>query len=370
MAQHLARHQRRPPASITRRDLVPDLGVAAGTVAVTAALHWTLLPWLDGKPPLVLFAAMAGALTAWRGFGPGILASSLGTAVGSLLYIQPFTAQTRHGSVPIESALLFGGSIAICWLIYRLKVEQERVEAVQGRRNDALAFVSHELRQPLATVHLAASMLERDGSAESRDRATKLILSSAARLGKFIDDLIDVTRLQSDGLRVTTTAVRLQDPILAAVHLAGPAIASRQQHLDVDVPVDVPYWTNGDPVRLQQVFANLLSNACRYSPEGAEISISLRQLDGHARIVVRDTGVGISRDMLDRIFDPFVREFNGSAEGLGIGLTLARSLVTQHGGIISAYSDGPGRGSQFVIDLPLLSVGALQQADAAVHATN
>jgi two-component system CheB/CheR fusion protein len=121
----------------------------------------------------------------------------------------------------------------------------------------------------------------------------------------------------------------------------------------VDVPLDEPLWMNGDPVRLQQVFANLLSNACRYSPEGAEISISLRRQDGSALVVVSDTGVGISRDMLDRIFDPFVREFNGSAEGLGIGLTLARSLVTQHGGHISAHSDGPGRGSQFLIELPL-----------------
>jgi signal transduction histidine kinase len=338
-------------------------------VAVTAALHWTLLPWLNGKPPLVLFAAMAGALTAWRGFGPGILASSLGTAVGSLLYIQPFAAQSHDGSVPIESALLFGGSIVICWLIYRLKVEQENVEAVHGRRNDALAFVSHELRQPLATVHLAASMLERDGSPESRDRATKLILSSAARLGKFIDDLIDVTRLQGGSLRVNTIAVRLQDPILSAVHLTGPAIASRQQHLDVDVPLDEPLWMNGDPVRLQQVFANLLSNACRYSPEGAEISISLRRQDGSALVVVSDTGVGISRDMLDRIFDPFVREFNGSAEGLGIGLTLARSLVTQHGGHISAHSDGPGRGSQFLIELPLRAEHDLPLPETTTQAT-
>ncbi|HET9265322.1 MAG TPA: ATP-binding protein [Vicinamibacterales bacterium] len=366
MAQHLARQHRRPPASITRRDLVPDLGVAAGSVALTAAVHWTLLPWLNGKPPLVLFAVMAGALTAWRGFGPGILASSLGTAVGSLLYIQPFTAPSaRTGSLPIESALLFSGSLVICWLIYRVKVEQEKVEAVQGRRNDALAFVSHELRQPLATVHLAASMLERDGSPESRDRATKLILSSAARLGKFIEDLIDVTRLQGGGLRVITTPVRLQDPILSAVHLAGPAIASRQQHLGVDIPLDLPLWMSGDPVRLQQVFANLLSNACRYSPEGAEISISLRRQDGRALVVVRDTGVGISRDMLDRIFDPFVREFDGTAEGLGIGLTLARSLVMQHGGHISAQSDGPGRGSQFVIDLPLLAEHELSSTETA-----
>jgi signal transduction histidine kinase len=348
--------RRRPSPSITRRDLVPDLGVAAGTVAVTAAVHVMLLPWLGEKPPLILFAAMAAALTFWRGLGPGMLATSMGTSVGSLL-IQPLSvSEVRASAVPIEISLTFAGSMFICWLIYRSRAEQEKVEAVYDRKDHALAFVSHELRQPLAAVHLAAVMLDRDRSDETRDRAAALILRSAARLSKVVDDLVDVTRLQGgEGLRIEPAVMRLQDAVLAAAEVSGPAIARRQQYLEIDAPPDAPLLVNGDAARLQQIFENLLSNASRYSPEGGEISISTRADNGRALVVVRDSGIGIRRDMLERIFDPFIRESYTSGEGLGIGLALVKDLVTKHAGRITAHSDGPGRGSVFTVDLPLVT---------------
>ena len=354
MSAHPVPDRRRPRPSITRRDLIPDLGVAAGTVAATAVLHILMLPWLGEKPPLILFAVMAAALTTWRGLGPGMLATSLGTPVGSLL-IQPLGGPgLGQGTVPIEFSLMFAGSLFICWLIYRVRAEQEVVGAVQDQKDHALAFVSHELRQPLANVHLAAAMLERDGSEETRDRAAKLILRSAVRLSKVVDDLVDVTRLQGGGLRIEPSIMPLQEAILAASDASSPGIAHRQQYLQIDVPLDVPLWINGDSSRLHQVFTNLLSNASKYSPEGAEISISARKQDGRALVAVRDSGIGIRRDMLERVFDPFVRESHTSAEGLGIGLALVRNLVSTHGGTITAYSDGPGRGSAFVVELPLV----------------
>ncbi|HEX2454652.1 MAG TPA: ATP-binding protein [Vicinamibacterales bacterium] len=355
MPAYSLRLDRRPRASITRRDLVPDLVIAAGAVAITAVVYLAILPLLGAKPPLVLFTAMAAALTSWRGFGPGLLASSLGTTVSSTLFIHPFQGlDGRSENVGIETLVMFTGSLFVCWLVYRGKADQENVTAVHDRRNDALAFVSHELRNPLSNVQLAAAMLERDGSDETRQRATRLIQVSATRLGKVIDDLIDVTRLDSNILRIDRKTLRLQDTILAAADAAGPAIAQRQQYFTVDVPVDPPLWVAGDDGRLQQVFANLLSNAYRYSPEGAEISISARQDNGHALVVVRDTGIGIRREVLERIFDPFVREAGGGVEGIGIGLTLVRNLVTQHGGQVTARSEGPGRGSTFVVELPLI----------------
>ena len=349
MSARLTRSPRQPRPSVTRLDLVPELGVASGTVAVTAALHWALMPWLGEKPPLVLFAAMAAALTFWRGFGPGMLASTLGTAVGSSMFIRPFGT----GAIEVETLLLFGGSMFICWLIYRLKVDQETTEQVHRRRDDALAFVSHELRHPLSNIQLAASMLQRDRSDATRDRASTLIARSAARLGRVVEDLVDVSRLQGDAMRVQLTEVALQDVITATVEAAAPGIGHRQQTLEVDLPPEPPLVVHGDSVRLQQVFGNLLSNASRYSPEGAEISVSAKADGDRAVVVVRDTGVGIKRDMLDRIFDPFVRESGGNAEGLGIGLTLARTVVERHHGQISAHSDGPGRGSTFVVELPV-----------------
>jgi signal transduction histidine kinase len=349
MSARLARSpRRRRRPSVTRLDLVPELGVAAGTVALTAAVHWALLPWLGEKPPLVLFAAMAAALTFWRGFGPGMLGSTLGTAVGSSLFIKPFGSE----AIEIETLLLFVGSMFICWLIYRLKVDQETTEQVHQRRDDALAFVSHELRHPLANIQLAAAMLQRDRSDQTRDRAAALIMRSATRLGRVVEDLVDISRLQGDAMRVQLADIVLQDVINATVDAAAPSIASRQQVLDVDLPAE-PLRIRGDSVRLQQVFGNLLSNASRYSPEGAEISVSARTEGDRAIVVVRDTGVGIKREMLDRIFEPFVRESGGSSEGLGIGLTLARTVVQRHNGLISAHSEGPGRGSTLTVELPL-----------------
>ena len=346
---------RRTRPSITRRDLVPDLGIAVAAVVITAVVYWTILPLLGPKPPLVLFTAMAAGLTSWRGFGPGMLASSLGTTVSSSLFIHPFEGLDGHTeSVPVQTLIMFAGSLFVCWLVYRVKADQENVAAVHDRRNDALAFVSHELRSPLSNVQLAAAMLERDRSEEARERATRLIQRSAARLGRVVDDLIDVTRLESNMLSIDRKTLRLQDSILAAAEAAAPAIAQRQQYFEIDVPSNPPLWVAGDDGRLQQVFANLLSNACRYSPEGAEISISARQENGQAVVVVRDTGIGIRRETIGRIFDPFVREAGGGMEGIGIGLTLVRNVVTRHGGEVTAHSDGPGRGSEFVVVLPLL----------------
>jgi len=353
MPVHPAPVRRRPRPSVTRRDLVPDLGVAAGTVAVTAAVHFAMLPWLGEKPPLILFAVMAAALTSWRGLGSGMLATSMGTPVGSLL-IQPMGAASGPAGMPLESSLMFGGSLLICWLIYRVRAEHEEVDAVRGQKDSALAFVSHELRQPLANVHLAAAMLERDGSEETRDRAAKLIYRSAVRLSRVVDDLADVTRLQGGGLRIERQVMRLQDALVAAAEACGPGIAQKQQYLEVDPRLDEPLWVSGDPSRLQQVFGNLISNASRYSPEGAEISITLREDRGRGVVTVRDTGIGIRGDMLERVFDPFVRESHATAEGLGLGLALVRSLVTTHGGTVKAHSEGPGRGSTFVVELPLV----------------
>ena len=274
-----------------------------------------------------------------------------------MFYSAPFKEFGRHqANVPLETVLLFAGSMFTCWLIYRLRVDQEDTQMLQDRRNDALAFVSHELRQPLSSITLAAEILERDPSQETQNQVTKLILRSASRLEFIIDELADVTRLQADEIKFETTALRLQDSILTAADAARPAIERKQQQLQIDVPFDPPLWISGDAMRLEQVFGNLLSNACKYSPEGAEISISCREQQGQAIVVVRDTGLGINRDMLEAIFQPFVRESTGGATGLGIGLTLARKLVTQHGGRITAQSDGPGRGSTFVIELPLLSI--------------
>jgi signal transduction histidine kinase len=355
MSVAIARSPRRVRPSVSRSDLIPEIGISTGTVVLMVAVHWLMIPYLGAKPPLVLFTASAAAMTFWRGLGPGLVTSTLGSAVGSSLFIWPVHSLAGiNGSVPFETFVLFAGSLFTCWLIFRLKSDNEDIEVVEVRRTDALAFVAHELRNPLFNIQMAASMLERDHSEETR-RATRLIVSSATRLGNVIDDLADVIRLQANGIAISPIDVCLQDVLMAAAETAGPAIQQRRQNLEVDAPMNPPLYIKGDAVRLEQVFGNLLSNACNYSPEGADITISCRAEGGRAVVTVRDTGIGIKRDMLERIFDPFVRVNGGGPDGLGIGLTLVRNLVTQHSGRITAHSDGMGRGSTFVVDLPLLA---------------
>jgi signal transduction histidine kinase len=358
MTGQLARLHPRPARSLTRADLLPDLGIASGAVAAGVVVHMVLLSQLGQHPPLLLFAAVCAALTFWCGFGPGMLASALSTGVSSsltMIDLHQF-AMSKVGHL-LESSLFFGESLFICWLIYRLRVAQETTAAVYDRRDAALSFVSHELRHPLANIQLAATMLQRDPSDQSRDRAATLILRSAQRLGRVIDDLVDLARLHSDTLTIKPGELVLQDVIAASVELAVPLISKRQQFLQVELGPNGPLRVHGDSERLQQVFGNLLANASQYSQEGAEISIAAHARDGRAVVVVRDTGLGIRRDMLERIFEPFVRESGSSAEGLGIGLTLARTIIERHGGAISARSDGPGRGSEFSVELPLLPSG-------------
>jgi signal transduction histidine kinase len=354
MSLAVARSSRRVRPSVSRSDLIPEIGISTGTVVLVVAAHWMLIPYLGAKPPLVLITAVAAAMTFWRGLGPGLVTSTVGSAVGSSLFLSPdHQLASINGSVPIETFVLFAGSLFTCWLIFRLKADNENIEVVEVRRTDAMAFVAHELRNPLFNIQMAASMLERDPSEDTR-RATRLILSSATRLGNVIDDLADVIRLQANGIEITPGDVCLQDVVMTAVETARPSVQQRGQTLEVDAPLNPPLFIKGDAVRLEQVFGNLLSNACNYSPEGADIMISCREEHGRAVVAVRDTGIGIKRDMLERIFEPFVRVNGGGPNGLGIGLTLVRNLVAQHGGQIAAHSEGTGRGSTFVVNLPML----------------
>src|SRR5215831_12722648 len=359
MALAVARSARRVRPSVSRSDLIPEIGISTGSVVLMVLVHWLMIPYLGAQPPLVLITVTAAAMTFWRGLGPGLVTSMVGSAVGSSLFLsREHQLASINGSVPFETLVLFAGSLFTCWLIFRLKSDNEDIEVVEVRRTDAMAFVAHELRNPLFNIQMAASMLERDPSEETR-RATRLILSSANRLGSVIDDLSDVIRLQANGIEITPTDVCLQDVVMAAVETAQPSLHQRSQNLEVDAPLNPPLFIKGDPVRLEQVFGNLLSNACNYSPEGADITISCREERGRAVVTVRDTGIGIKRDMLDRIFEPFVRVNHGGPNGLGIGLTLVRNLVAQHGGHIAAHSEGVGRGREFVVNFPTLPAAYL-----------
>ncbi len=219
-----------------------------------------------------------------------------------------------------------------------------------------MAMVAHELRNPLTPLRLASDMLtnRRTDGEIPIDRLAVIITSQVTRMTRLIDDLLDGSRLSAGKLRLEFATVDLIGALDQAVMICLPGMQARHQHLLVDL-LPGPVYLHGDPVRLAQIFNNLLDNARKYTPEGGEITLGLTMLEHVLSISVRDNGLGIASDMLPTIFELFVQDASTlphSSGGLGIGLAVVRDLVQAHGGTVVAYSAGRGLGSEFVVTLP------------------
>jgi two-component system, chemotaxis family, CheB/CheR fusion protein len=240
-------------------------------------------------------------------------------------------------------------------IILRKRAEQEAREGVD-LRDRFLAMLSHELRNPLAAVLNAARLLDCEGlDEESRRLANGAIQRQSQQMARLLDDLLDVSRITRNKIEIRKQIVDLRISAREAVEAVGPQVKAREHCLYVDLPTS-PVYVDGDPTRLQQIQVNLLANALKYTPRCGEIWLSLSADRDQAVLRVRDNGIGIPQEMHERMFDLFV-QLNGadhSAEGgMGVGLTLVRTLVTLHNGTVTACSDGPGKGAEFVVRLPL-----------------
>ena len=228
--------------------------------------------------------------------------------------------------------------------------ELEEALRLEGRRKDEfLAMLGHELRNPLAPILNAVEMLN------ERDTAAGIIRRQAVHLSRLVDDLLDVSRIDSGKVKLEMRSVTVADVVAGALDVWRHLIAQRRQHLTIDLPRE-PVWINADPARMTQVVANLVHNAVKFTPEEGTIEVSAGQEDGRAVLRVRDTGIGMTGEVLDHAFDLFVQgppPIDRPQGGLGLGLTLVRRLVELHGGSVTASSDGAGRGSEFVIRLPV-----------------
>ena len=255
-------------------------------------------------------------------------------------------------------ARTLGVGVVVQDVTARRQAEQALREA--DRRKDAfLATLAHELRNPLAPVRNALEVLKRaDGDAALTPRALATMERQLAHMVRLIDDLLDVSRISRDHLELRRERVRLDGVIDAAVETCRPLLTDRGHALALALPAS-PLWLHADPVRLAQVFGNLLSNACRYTEPGGRIRIEARALGTRAvQVRVSDTGLGIPPAMLERVFDLFTQVDGArsrAAGGLGIGLSLVKRLVALHGGSVAAHSPGLGQGSSFTVELPLLA---------------
>ena len=229
----------------------------------------------------------------------------------------------------------------------------ETAEEANRHKDEFVAMVAHELRNPLAAICHAAHILQTVDTV-GHATAVQVVARQSHHLARVAHDLLDLARIGRGKLELQTGPIEVRTVVAAAVETTQAQIRRRGQTLSVELP-GAPMWLMGDAARLAQLLSNLLDNAAKYTPEGGQIWVTARSAAGRIEISVRDTGIGIPADKVGNVFDLFT-QLDSSAGGLGLGLALARDLAERHGGSVEAFSAGPGLGSQFTVGLPALTV--------------
>jgi len=309
-----------------------------------------------GQREVATSVAVLATIATWatvRGTGPFVM----GSDNESLLVLQAFMGTIAALTLPVA---------ALVW--ERKAIEQERssllrleqaaraeAEVANRAKDDFIAMLSHELRNPLGAISTAAEVLRIAGSNPTfAGRAVEIIGRQSKHLSRLIDDLLDVARVASGKIVLVPEKVDLADVVERCLATLRGSGRLQQHRITVKA---MPAWVNGDPVRLSQIVDNLLQNAIKYTPPDGQIDVHTLREDGAAVLRIRDNGIGIAADLLPRIFELFVqgtRSLDRSQGGLGIGLTLSHRLVQAHGGSISAASDGPSKGCTFTVSLPAI----------------
>ena len=235
----------------------------------------------------------------------------------------------------------------------RKNAEAELHEAAR-RKDEFLATLAHELRNPLAPILTSVEILNLHGSADPASRAAREVIGRQLRvMRRLIEDLLDASRITTGKLELRRERVALGAIIEQALETSRPHLARHE--LTLALPAE-PVWLDADPVRLAQVFSNLINNACKYNPPGGALGVCAERQGASVKVTVKDSGIGIAAEDMPRLFEMFSQPGEARERrqgGLGIGLALSRVLVELHGGAISAASEGPGRGAAFTVTLPV-----------------
>jgi PAS domain S-box-containing protein len=238
----------------------------------------------------------------------------------------------------------------------------ELAEAAR-RKDDFLATLAHELRNPLAPIRNAVQVLKLKAPSDPKlTRSFDVIDRQVTHMARLLEDLLDVSRISRDKLELRREAVAIHEVLEAAIETSRPMLDAGRHELRVHAPQE-PIWVNGDPVRLAQIFSNLLNNAAKYTPSGGKIVVSVESEPNAVSVSVEDNGIGIEPDVLPSVFDIFTQAgaaLGRSQGGIGIGLSLVKGLVALHGGTVRAMSEGTNRGSTFVVTLPTLRLAGFE----------
>ena len=335
--------------------LVPEECVSGALKAPLALMLARQPPWSD-LPILILTRPGADspeATEAWRTLG-NVTLIERPTRVSTLLSAAQTAVRARARQYQIRGHLT-----------ERLRNEQA-LRAADRRKDEFLATLGHELRNPLAPILNSLEILKLSGAAADggASQACAVMDRQVHHLNRLVDDLLEVSRITRGIIEVKKEPQDLVAIVRAAIDTSRPVLEGFRHELIVNAPAGV-ICVAGDAVRLAQVFSNLLNNAAKYTNHGGHIAISIATDAGHAVVSVKDDGIGIAPNLLGSVFDMFMqvdRSTRRAQGGLGIGLTLVKSLVGMHGGSVEARSDGPGLGSEFVVRLPMLAAEAKPEA--------
>lgn len=282
-----------------------------------------------------------------------------------------FPIDVSISPLPLEREILLASTIRDMTSHWRLEEELRQrtceLEEADRQKDNFLSAIAHELRSPLTILSLAAQFLRQpQADPKLHEKTLNRLERQTAHMARLIEDLLDLTKVRCGTFTLHREVVDLRSVFVDAIDMAQPLIESREHHLEV-VQFTEPLWVSADPARLIEVVSNLLNNAATYTPKGGCIWASAAKEGQAVTVRIRDNGVGIPKEMLSRVFELFARSdpAGASSAGLGIGLALVRRLVELHGGTVEATSDGPAKGSEFVVRLPMLSNDPDAEPDAA-----
>jgi len=346
-------------------------------VAVALLLRYLLNPVLGQQGPYLILTLPIVVAALYGGFGPALLATALGTSAGTYLFIER-AGGLREVLQPenITRLLLFVAiGLAIGAMGGQLRrsrdslaEKMQQLKAVNRAKDNAMAVLGHEIRNPLSAIHSAQTMLQRAPDDPKRvSWASEIIGRQVAQMTRMADDLLDLSGMMRD-TPAAHSPVDLRQVLQQALEQCAPICARKDHRLRIFLG-DRPVTVMGDAQRLVQVFANLLTNAAKYTDPGGEIALTLaprgrRQVE----VSIRDNGVGLPAGAVAELFEPFVQAPGAASNaegGLGLGLAIVRKIVLDHGGDVAAESQGLGMGSQFTVVLPLAPLGIPQPSTPA-----
>jgi two-component system CheB/CheR fusion protein len=284
------------------------------------------------------------------------------------------SAEYRHFTVKatpfVDSDGVVRGWVGACTDVHEAVRSAEALREADRRKDEFLATLAHELRNPLAPIRNSLHVLRLAGSDASKmERVHEMMDRQVKHMVRLVDDLMEVSRITRGKIELRKERVELATIVRSSVETSKPLIDAGGHSLDIDVPSG-PITLDADPIRIAQVLANLLNNAAKYTPRGGQIELKAEKRGAFIHVSVRDNGIGIPSEHLPEVFELFTqvdRSSGHSKGGLGIGLTLARSLVELHGGSVTASSDGAGYGSEFTVTIPIAEeVSAVASASSRI----